>query len=94
MSYELADGSKSTDYKIGDEFTSKWNTFTLEEDDGTRCPFFNMHMEGEVRQGGNNVAYYWADLKPVKEKKKECTLAKQIRKTIKQLEKTLKELEG
>ena len=94
MSYELADGSMSTDYKIGDEFTSNkhTNVFILERDDGTSCPFFL--VKGVAVYSSNNPAYYWADLKPVKEKKKECTLAKQIRKTIKQLEKTLKELEG
>ena len=88
MSYELADGSLSTDYKIGDKFTSgRGEVFTFLEDDWTSRPKFK-------DEGGYNFWLYWSDATPFKQKRKECTLAKQIRKTIKQLEKTLKGLEG
>jgi hypothetical protein len=88
MSYELADGSMSTDYKIGDEFTHEreGRIFRLGEEDGTRNPWFT------DRDGGNRYARHWEDLTPVLTK--QGILINQIRETIKQLKATIKELES
>jgi hypothetical protein len=87
MSYTLADGSKSTDYKIGDEFNYEGRTFTLVEDDGTDIPWFRESMETR------HYPIDWASLTPVKEKK-HSTLIKSIRETIQYLERTIQELES
>ena len=92
MSYELADGTMSTDYKIGDRFTSDQhkNIFTLEEDDGSNYPFFDVNGGGVY--GTNNSAYFWYNLTPIKQDNN-TKLIEQLRKTIKQLKATIKELE-
>jgi hypothetical protein len=61
MSYKLADGSISTDYKIGDEFTHKYHkgVFKFIEDDGTQNPWFK--SEELYRESSN-----WKFLTPVK----------------------------
>jgi hypothetical protein len=87
MSYELADGSMSTDYKIGDEFThyEKRGLFKFEEADGSSCPWFEDMDE-------RRSAESWCYLTPVKASK-HSTLINQLRETIKQLEATIQELE-
>jgi hypothetical protein len=89
MSYELADGSKSTDYKIGDIFQPKHSdrTFILNDDDGSSCPWF-------VECGTTNEASrYWGGFIPVKAKKN-ASLVNQLRSTIRYLERTIAELES
>ena len=88
MSYKLADGSKSTDYKIGDIFQPKHSdrTFILNDDDGSCCPWF-------VECGTTNeVSRYWGGLTPVKSKKN-STLINQLHATIRQLKATIAELD-
>ena len=90
MSYKLADGSNSTDYKIGDEFRLYINLariFVFTQDDDTDHPWF--------REAGDDYdhARYWEDLTPVKEKKN-ASLVNQLRSTIRYLEHTIKELES
>jgi len=54
MAYELADGSLSTNYKVGDKFVVVVDSGTiikdsiveLFEDDGTSCPLFKV-IEGK-----------------------------------------------
>jgi hypothetical protein len=90
MSYRLADGSMSTDYKIGDEFTHRLcgdEVFELVSEDGSRNPYFN-------GQGWHdNFPRHWSSLTPVKAKK-HATLIKSIRETIQYLERTIQELES
>ena len=89
MSYELADGSMSTDYKIGDEFHCRNDSviFVFTEDDGTLNPWFK-------REGtGDEYARHWEDLTPVKPTK-HTDLIKSIRETMQYLERTIQELES
>jgi hypothetical protein len=89
VSYKLADGSLSTDYKLGDEFHHR-NTsaiFVFTEDDNTACPWFK--ELGWI----NEYARYWEDLTPVK-KSKRMVLIKRLKKKTKQLEAIIKELES
>jgi hypothetical protein len=90
MSYKLADGSCSTDYKIGDKFTHRdaveGSIYELREDDGTQNPWFE--VEGCQGKGPR----HWEDLTPVEAKKHASTI-NQLRETIKQLEATIQELE-
>tara|TARA_R110000744_G_scaffold315708_1_gene422529 strand:- start:442 stop:720 length:279 start_codon:yes stop_codon:yes gene_type:complete len=92
MSYELADGSMSTDYKVGDKFTHKYErgVFIFVEDDGTLNPWFKSEeIHREVSQ--------WRFLTPVKSTKKSNKKTKAIKralKKIKQLEVIIKELES
>jgi hypothetical protein len=87
MSYELADGSMSTDYKIGDEFThyEKRGLFKFEAADGSSCPWFRDMDE-------RRSAESWCYLTPVKAKKE--TLINQLHETIRQLKATIAELES
>jgi hypothetical protein len=90
MSYKLADGSWSTDYKIGDKFyvvegTDKGCIATLLDDAGSDCPWFY-----KGRDYRNCEVWEW--LKPCnKENIVEITNA--IHETIRQLKATIKELE-
>jgi hypothetical protein len=89
MSYKLADGSCSTDYKIGDEFmlrTTPVRIFVFKEDDGTAYPWF------QERGIDDEYARHWEDLTPV-QAKKNANVINQLRETIKQLEATIQELE-
>tara|TARA_R110000787_G_scaffold257205_1_gene362411 strand:+ start:314 stop:592 length:279 start_codon:yes stop_codon:yes gene_type:complete len=91
MSYKLADGSLSTDYKIGDEFTHKCghDIFVFIEDDGTRCPWFKSEET-------HRNARHWSSLTPVKATKKankKTKAIKRLRKKIKQWKAIIKELE-
>jgi hypothetical protein len=82
MSYRLADGSWSTDYKIGDKFTHRGGGLaTLAEDDGSSNPWFNTDF-------GSHYPRHWSSLTPVKAKN-----INQLGETIKQLEATIQELE-
>jgi hypothetical protein len=86
MSYRLADGSCSTDYKIGDKFTHRSGGFAIfAEDDGTSNPWFNTACSTRYPR-------HWKSLTPVKAKK-HATLVNQLREAIKQLEATIQELE-
>jgi hypothetical protein len=90
MSYELTDGSMSTDYKIGDEFTHIFykGVFKFTEDDCTEFPWFMKVGKEEVH------ATHWKNLAPIKENKnKNSTLINQLHETIRQLKATIKELE-
>lgn len=89
MSYKLADGSMSTDYKVGDKFmldTNHVRIFVFTKDDDTTYPWF--------REAGYNRDHvmYWDELTPVKEGRV-STIINQLRETVKQLEATIKELE-
>jgi hypothetical protein len=90
MSYKLADGSKSTDYKIGDEFrlyTNPIRVFVFTEDDDTAHPWF--------KEGADCARpCAWLDMSPVKAKKKNASLIRQLRSTIRYLERTIAELES
>ena len=88
IGYKLADGSKSTDYKIGDEFTHKYEhgIYIFIEDDGTKNPWFKSE---EFRRTASN----WCFLTHVKSAK-HATLIKSIRETIQYLERTIQELES
>jgi hypothetical protein len=87
MSYRLADGTMSTDYKIGDEFTHKLHTdiFEFIKDDCTENPWFRSEEKGRTPNS-------WCFLTPVKPNK-DTILINQLRETIKQLEATIKEME-
>jgi hypothetical protein len=86
MSYRLADGSCSTDYKIGDKFEHKdGGKATFSRDDGTENPWFAITGQAEW-------SINWCFLTPVNTKKHANTI-NQLRKTIKQLEAAIKELE-
>jgi hypothetical protein len=90
MSYRLADGSMSTDYKIGDEFTHRFcgnEIFKLVRDDGSRNPYFNGHS------WHSNFPRHWRSLTPVKTKKN-TTLINQLHETIRQLKATIEEIES
>ena len=88
MSYRLADGSMSTDYKIGDEFIrSERGSVFLEQDDGTRAPWF------KTKSTGKYIAVHWENLNPVKTTK-HTDLIKSIRSTVQYLERTIQELES
>ena len=91
MSYELADGSMSTDYQVGDVFYPEHSdrTFILTDDDGSSRPWF-------VECGTTNeVSRNWKCLLPVKaKKKKNASLTRQLRSTIRYLERTIAELES
>ena len=88
MSYRLADGSMSTDYKIGDEFTrSERGSVFLEQDDRTPAPWF------KTKSTGKYIAVHWENLTPVK-KTKHTALIKSIRETMQYLERTIRELES
>jgi hypothetical protein len=89
MSYKLADGSKSTDYKIGDAFQQKHSdrVFVLKDNDESSCPWF------VVRGTTNEVSRYWGDFIPVKAKKN-ASLIHQLHKTIMRLQTTIAELES
>ena len=66
MGYTLADGSESTQYKVGDKFVvvdtgdrlattlQHGQVVTLSCDDKTSCPYFN----------DDNLCVYWYRLKP------------------------------
>jgi hypothetical protein len=59
MSYKLADGSDSSQYKVGDLFerpNGRLAEFSL--DDGTSCPYFKLEGSEEV------VSLFWDCLKP------------------------------
>jgi hypothetical protein len=84
MSYELADGSMSTDYKIGDKFTHKHRYSAIfSRNDGTGNPWFTTDRDN------GEWAINWCFLTPVKP----TALINQLRKTIKQLEATIQVLE-
>ena len=86
MSYELADGSMSTDYKIGDEFvldSEPTRLFVFVEEDLSPCPWF--HEKGV----SGDYAKQWDDLRPVNT----SIAAYQINQTIRQLKATIKELQ-
>ena len=89
MSYRLADGSLSTDYKIGDKFRHGCghDIFVFIRDDGTLNPWFR--REGE----GADNARHWEDLTPVKTTN-HSALIKSIRETMQYLERTIRELEA
>jgi hypothetical protein len=83
MSYKLADGSMSTDYKIGDEFTHvEQGIVVLYRDEGCKFAFFTRLMDGAER------VCYWGRVTPVKAK-----TINQLHETIRQLKATIKELE-
>jgi hypothetical protein len=86
MSYKLADGSMSTDYKIGDEFAFEDRTFILSDDDGSVMPWFR-----EVIQESDHPLE-WPLLTPVKEKN-HASVINQLHEKIRQLKATIKELE-
>ena len=90
MAYKLADGSLSTDYKVGDRFVvlqggsiSIGSIVKLYKDDGTNAPMFKV-IEGSSNfklcggKAGACTAWYW--LKPVNKP----TLFQRIKKVIKQ----------
>jgi hypothetical protein len=89
MSYKLADGSMSTDYKIGDKFALESDpsrTFVFTEEDDTAYPWF--------RAAGDDygLAMYWGDLTPLKAKS-HASVINQLKETIRQLKATIQELE-
>jgi uncharacterized protein YodC (DUF2158 family) len=89
MSYKLADGSCSTDYKRGDEFTiPEGGSLFLEESSGVgdECTWFRN------KDTGKSYVFDWEDLTPVKTKKN-TALINQLHETIRQLKATIKELE-
>ena len=87
MSYRLADGSMSTDYKIGDEFNYGDRTFILSYDDGSVMPWFR-----EVIQESDHPLE-WPFLTPVKAKN-HASVINQLHEAIRQLKATIKELES
>ena len=88
MSYELADVSMSTDYKIGDEFTrSDCGSVILNETNGLPTAWFR------PKNTGKYLALHWENLKYVKTKK-HASVINQLHETIRQLKATIKELES
>ena len=89
MSHKLADGSLSTDYKVGDKFTHERepDIFVFIRNDGTVNPWFKKEDDDE------EYARHWDDLTPVKTTK-HSTLIKSIRETMQYLERTIQELES
>jgi hypothetical protein len=90
MSYELADGSMSTDYKIGDEFyvirgSDEGKIAIFLEDDGSELPWFDKGEEGRSCELWGNLQHF--------KTKKNTTLINQLHETIRQLKATIKELE-
>jgi hypothetical protein len=86
MSYKLADGSKSTDYQVGDRFThSTGELVTFLSDDGESNPWFSTSSDPNSPS--------WARLTPVKAKKNSA-LINQLHATIRQLKATIAELES
>jgi hypothetical protein len=85
MSYELADGGMSTDYKIGDEFThtERKGIWSLQEDDGSDMPFFSTPK-------CPRHCLAWSLLVKVKPN----SIINQLRSTIQYLERTIEELES
>lgn len=79
MSYKLADGSDSSQYKVGDLFEVveddselgfyAGDTVVLTEDDLTSCPMF----EGRAKDGKGWAYANWGDLKPHRTSKKPFT---------------------
>jgi hypothetical protein len=91
MSYKLADGSMSTDYKIGDKFyvvegSDKGCVAIFLKDDGSNCPWFY-----KGRDDRNCEVWEW--LKPFN-KENVVEITNSLRETIKQLERTIEELES
>jgi hypothetical protein len=87
MSYKLADGSCSTDYKIGDEFTHvKQGIVVLYEEKGMSFATFTRLSDGFER------VCYWKRLKPAR-RKNQLPLINQLHETIRQLKATIEELE-
>jgi hypothetical protein len=88
MSYELADGSMSTDYKIGDKFThSSGYSAIFTRDDGEENPWFTTDDDD------GEWAMSWCFLTPVKTKQ-HASVINQLRSTIQYLERTIQELES
>jgi len=92
MSYALADGTMSTDYKLGDRFKAvsgadEGTIWTFEKDDGTSLPWFT--RESSTRHRSER----WANLVALNKGSKNTRLIKQLRKAVKELEDTIKELE-
>jgi hypothetical protein len=87
MSYRLADGSCSTDYKIGDKFAHHEDReiFILALDNEGICPWFINSNEGLE-------SISWRFLTPIKAKNHACVI-NQLHETIRQLKATIKELE-
>jgi hypothetical protein len=85
MSYKLADGSMSTDYKIGDKFShaERKGIWSLQEDDGSPMPFFSTKK-------CPRHCLAWSLLVNVKPK----SIINQLHETIRQLKATIKELES
>jgi hypothetical protein len=91
MSYRLADGSMSTDYKIGDKFTHSLcgaEIWELVSDDGSLNPYFNRQ-----EYLNDNFPRHWRSLTPVKTKQ-HASVINQLHETIRQLKATIKELES
>jgi hypothetical protein len=80
MSYKLADGSLSTDYKVGDLFVvavdderllSKGGVVKLSEDDNSDRPWFDI-VDGEIKNddplgyGFKDHVFQWEHLEPFK----------------------------
>jgi hypothetical protein len=91
MSYKLADGSMSTDYKIGDRFyitegLDKGRIATLVEDDGSSLPWFD-------KGGVDRNCEFWEGLNPCT-KENNGRVIDALRDQIKKIERTIKELES
>jgi hypothetical protein len=83
--YKLADGSMSTDYKIGDKFTHRnGDSAIFTRDDGEENPWFTTNS--------GQLAISWCFLTPVNTKNHASTID-QLRSTIQYLERTIEELE-
>jgi hypothetical protein len=87
MFHKLADGSLSTDFKVGDKFMH-CNGFEVafKHNDGTENPWFINDKSG-VR------AVSWCLLTPIKTKK-DTRLVDHITKEIKKMEKSIKRLQA
>jgi hypothetical protein len=97
MSYKLADGSMSTDYKIGDKFVSvEEGAFPIgaivvyTEDDNSDCPWFT--REGRKSEG----ACFWWRLKAYKEPSTEAPtkVSTEVSTELEELEARIETLEG
>jgi hypothetical protein len=91
MSYRLADGSMSTDYKIGDEFhvvggLCKGLNARLIREDYSKNPWFATTDYPEYSISWSLLVHGKAS--------KHSTLVNQLRETIKQIERTIEELES